>query len=248
VKTLSDVCTGSVASFRRESAAASMPMKTGLWSCPGCRHKTILLRTSLARPQRRSGWSAGATAWRQRDDYRRPCQSGEESVPLASGQRGDLPESDQPSRGVLDQTASRGALMTGPSLFCVFFRASASGGSQAIVAPRGCCSWRTDGCRPWAGGCGRSRSLGLAHVLPFDWACWPPAWLDPHSLLEQAPRTAGRTLESLVHSSSAAGLTAPWHAARSRRLAGTGPSGCTARPPPFQLPLWGGFSLGGSEP
>ncbi|NQV10298.1 MAG: dihydroorotase [Cyanobacteria bacterium] len=90
-----------------------------------------------------------------------------------------------------------------------------------------------------------AEALGLPPLPAHDWLL-APVLVDPHSLLERPEDGTAETLESLVHSASAAGYGTVALLPRGRSWRDR-PERLQLRcPPPFQLPLWGGFSLGGS--
>ncbi|MCT0199521.1 dihydroorotase [Synechococcus sp. CS-1325] len=91
----------------------------------------------------------------------------------------------------------------------------------------------------------RAEILGLT---PWPAARWllAPALVDPHSVLEQPAGSVAETLESLMRAAAAAGYGTVALLPRGRSWRDQPEHLLLAARPPFQLPLWAGFSLGGA--
>jgi len=91
----------------------------------------------------------------------------------------------------------------------------------------------------------RAEALGLTPRPAASWLL-APALVDPHSVLEQPCGAAAETLDSLVHSAAAAGYGTVALLPRARSWRDQPERLLLAAVPPFHLPLWAGFSLGGA--
>lgn len=96
------------------------------------------------------------------------------------------------------------------------------------------------GASAWEG----AARLGLAPLAAGSWLL-APALVDPHSVLEEPEDGRAETLESLVRSAAAAGYGTVALLPRARNWRDRPECLRLAAAPPFELPLWGGFSLGG---
>ncbi len=86
--------------------------------------------------------------------------------------------------------------------------------------------------------------LGLAPCSAGSWLL-APALVDPHSVLEEPEDGPAETLESLVRSASAAGYGTVALLPRARNWRDRPECLRLGVEAPFELRLWGGFSLGG---
>lgn len=86
--------------------------------------------------------------------------------------------------------------------------------------------------------------LGLPPCPAGSWLL-APALVDPHSVLEEPEDGRAETLESLVRSASAAGYGTVALLPRARNWRDRPECLRLGVEAPFQLPLWGAFSLGG---
>ncbi|MCT0219727.1 dihydroorotase [Synechococcus sp. CS-1329] len=84
-------------------------------------------------------------------------------------------------------------------------------------------------------------------LLPRPAGSWllAPALVDPHSVLEEPEDGRAETLGSLVRSAAAAGYGTVALLPRARNWRDRPECLRLRAEPPFELPLWGGFSLGG---
>lgn len=89
-----------------------------------------------------------------------------------------------------------------------------------------------------------ARALGLTPRPGGSWLL-APALVDPHSVLEEPEDGRAETLESLTRSAAAAGYGTVALLPRARNWRDRPECLRLAAPPPFELPLWGGFSLSG---
>jgi dihydroorotase len=103
---------------------------------------------------------------------------------------------------------------------------------QGVITAIGASSW--DG----------AARLGLSPLPAGSWLL-APALVDPHSFLEEPEDGRAETLESLVRSAAAAGYGTVALLPRARNWRDRPECLRLAAEPPFDLRLWGGFSLGG---